>query len=104
MGKYIMVVTSGAKDGRDQEYNDWYDGTHIHEICAIPGVTSGRRFDSIPQTPHPQPAPYLAIYEIETDDPTSVLGEMMRRSEAGEMSMSDSLDIEGSKIWMYEAH
>lgn len=104
MPKFLMVVTSGAKDGRDQEYNEWYDSTHIHEICAIPGVKSGRRYDAIPATPNPQPAPYLAIYEIEADDPAAVLGELGRRSQAGEMSMSDALDIETAKIWMYQPH
>ena len=34
----------------------------------------------------------------------SVLGEMMRRSEAGEMSMSDALAAETAQIWMYRAH
>jgi hypothetical protein len=104
LGKFLMVVTSGAKEGRDEEYNSWYDSTHIHEICAIPGVKSGRRYDAIPTTPHPQPAPYLAIYEIEADDVGAVLGEMMRRGEAGEMSMSDALNIDQAKIWMYQPH
>jgi hypothetical protein len=104
LGKFLMVVTSGAKEGRDDEYNAWYDGTHIHDICAIPGVKSGRRYDAIPTTPHPQPAPYLAIYEIEADDPAQVLGEMMRRSEAGEMTMTDSLNLEQAQIWMYQPH
>lgn len=104
MAKFLMVVTSGAKDGRDTEYNEWYDNTHIHEICAIPGVISGRRYDAAQITPNPQPAPYLAIYEIEAEDPGVVLGEMMRRSQAGEMSMSDSLDIETAQIWMYQPH
>ncbi|MCW1428497.1 hypothetical protein [Novosphingobium sp. JCM 18896] len=104
MGKFLMVVTSSAKDGRDDEYNAWYDGTHLNEICALPGVVSGRRYDAIPVTPHPQPTPYLAIYEIEAEDPASVLGEMMRRSQAGEMSMSDAVDGENAKIWMYEQH
>lgn len=104
MGKFLMVVTSGAKEGREKDYNDWYDNTHIHDICSIPGVKSGKRYDAIATTPNPQPAPYLAIYEIEADDPGSVLGEMMRRSEAGEMSMSDALDIETAQIWMYQPH
>lgn len=104
MGKFLMVVTSGAKPGRDDEYNAWYDGTHLAEICAIPGVTGGRRFDAIATTPNPQPAPYLAIYEIEADDPASVLGEMMRRAEAGQMSMSEALDTDTAKIWMYRQH
>jgi hypothetical protein len=104
MGKFLMVVTSAAKDGRDDEYNAWYDSTHLADICSIPGVIGGKRYDAIPTTPNPQPAPYLAIYEIEADDVSSVLGEMMRRSQAGEMSMSDALDVEQAKIWMYKPH
>lgn len=104
MGKYLMVVTSSAKPGREDDYNAWYDGTHLAEICSLPGVTSGRRYDAIAATPHPQPTPYMAIYEIEAEDPTSVLAEMMRRSQAGEMSMNDALDTESAKIWMYEQH
>jgi hypothetical protein len=104
VGKYTMVVTSGAKDGRDKDYNEWYDNQHIHDICAIPGVTSGRRLDAIPVTPNEQPAPYLAIYEIETDDMATFLAEMGRRGEAGEMPLTDALDIDSAKIWMYKAH
>ncbi|MFA7604890.1 MAG: hypothetical protein WCY29_18000 [Novosphingobium sp.] len=104
MGKFLMVVTSAAKEGRDADYNAWYDGTHLAEICSIPGVVSGRRYDAIPVTPNPQPTPYLAIYEIETDDPASVLGEMMRRAESGEFTQSDALDTASAQIWMYKAH
>lgn len=104
MGKFLMVVTSDAKDGRDEEYNAWYDSTHLADICSIPGVTGGKRYDAIPTTPNPQPTPYLAIYEIEADDPASVLGELMKRAEAGQIVMSDALDAENAKIWMYKPH
>lgn len=104
MAKFLMVVTSAAKAGREDEYNAWYDSTHLADICSIPGVTGGKRYDAIPTTPNPQPAPYLAIYEIEADDPATVLGEMMKRAEAGQFEMSDSLDIESAKIWMYQSH
>lgn len=106
MAKFLMVVTSSAKDGRDDEYNDWYDSEHIHDICSIPGVISGKRFEAVPVTPHQQPSPYLAMYEIEVDadNPGPVLQEMMRKSEAGEMSKSDALDSENAQIWMYKPH
>jgi len=106
MSKFIMVVTSSAKEGRDDEYNDWYDNEHIHDICSIPGVISGKRFEAVPVTPNEQPAKYLAIYEIEVDadNPGPVLGAMMQKAEAGEMSVSDSLDSESAQIWMYKPH
>jgi hypothetical protein len=104
MGKFIMVVTSAARDGRDDEYNDWYDSTHIHEICALPGVISGKRYDAVQPSPNEHPAPYLAIYELEVegDNPGPVLGAMMEKAQAGEMTMSDALDAEKAQIWMYK--
>lgn len=106
MAKFLMVVTSGAKDGRDEEYNNWYDNQHIHDICSIPGVVGGKRYDAVPVTPNPQPAPYLAIYEIEVDadNPGPMLEAMMAKAEAGEMALSDALDSESAKIWMYKPH
>jgi hypothetical protein len=105
MAKYVMVVPSSAKEGRDAEYNDWYDSTHIHDICAVPGIKSGRRFDAMPEVSMgPPPATYLAIYEIETDDIAGVMAEMGRRAAAGEMVQSDALDIESARIWIYKQH
>ena len=104
MAKYVMVVPSSAKPGRDDDYNTWYDGRHIHDICAVPGVISGRRFDADPASPNPVPGRYLAIYEIETDDITSVLVGMGERGASGEMPLSDALDVESAQIWFYKAH
>jgi hypothetical protein len=103
MAKYVMVVPSAAKPGRDDDYNAWYDSRHIHDICALPGVVSGRRFNADPASLSPVPAPYLAIYEIETDDINALLAEMGRRGAEGEMPLSDALDVESAKIWFYKA-
>ncbi len=102
MAKYVMVVASSAQPGRDDEYNAWYDGEHIHDICALPGVMSGKRFSAVP-SPNPVPGQYLALYEIETDDVSSVLAEMGKRAAAGQMAVSDALDRDSAKMWFYEA-
>lgn len=102
MGKYVMVVASHAKQGRDDEFNDWYDNVHVADVCKVPGVTSGRRFNASTPTPMQQPAPYLAFYEIETDEPAAVLDEIMRRSGTDDMVISDAIDIESTQVWMYE--
>jgi len=103
MAKYVMVVPSSAKAGREKDYNEWYDSSHIHDICALPGVISGRRFDADPASMAPPPADYLAIYEIETDDINALVAEMGRRAMAGEMSVSDALDVDSAKVWFYKA-
>jgi len=103
MAKYVMVVPSSAKPGREDDYNEWYNSRHIHDICAIPGVISGRRFDADPASPNPVPARYLAIYEIETDDIMTVLAGMGQRAAEGNMPLSDALDTDSAQIWFYKA-
>lgn len=103
MGKYVMVVQSQAKDGRDDEYNKWYDTSHLADILSVPGVKSGRRFEATPVAIGKPGLRYLAIYEIETDDPVSVVAEMGKRSAAGKFTMTDSLDAEAAVLWIYQA-
>lgn len=105
MANYMMVVTSSAKDGQDDEYNTWYDNQHIHDVCATPGIGEGQRWDAIPEvSPNAPPTAYLATYEIVADNPQDALGEMMRRAEAGEMPMTDAIDLESAQIWVYKKH
>ena len=40
----MMVGTRPSDPTRDSEFNEWYDTTHLHEMCEIPGITSGRRY------------------------------------------------------------
>lgn len=102
MGKYVMVVQSKAKDGRDDEYNDWYDSVHIKDICAIPGVKSGRRFEATPVAIGAPGLKYLAIYEIEAEDPMALMAEMGKRATDGTIHTSDALDAPASVLWFYK--
>lgn len=102
MPKFVMVATSGALAGREDEYNAWYDETHVHDILAIPGVQSARRFDAVPQSPNAPPAPYLAIYEIEADDISAVIAELGRRAMAGEIRRGEALDRSAAQVWFYQ--
>jgi hypothetical protein len=102
MGKYIMVVQTQPAAGREEEYNAWYDNEHLADVCAIPGVTAGRRFQALPLSQGPEGLPYLAIYEVEADDPAAVLMELRRRSAAQEMKVSEALDTSTAVLWVYE--
>lgn len=101
MAKYLLVVPSNAKEGRDEEYNAWYDNVHLAELLTIPGVVSGRRFDAAPQSPSAPPQPYLAIYELEVEDPSTIVAEITRRAGSGEMTMNDALDTTSAQMWIY---
>ena len=102
VGKFVLVVPSSATKGRDDEYNDWYDNRHIHDLLAIPGVKSGRRFVASAASPMAPPANYLAMYEIESDDPAAVMAELNRRSAEGVIPITDAIDLTTAQLWVFE--
>jgi hypothetical protein len=102
MAKYVMVVQSKAAEGRDDDYNEWYDTMHLADICALPGVTGGRRYDFDSSLMGAPGQPYLALYEIETDDIGAVAAELGKRSMDGTIRQSDSLDGPASVLWFYK--
>jgi hypothetical protein len=103
MSKYMMVVQSKALAGRDADFNKWYDSQHLPEICSLPGVKSGRRFEATPISMGTPGLQYLALYELDVDDPGSLMAEMAKRSAEGTMSSSDALDKESAVLWLYKA-
>ena len=87
--------------GQDEAYNRWYDERHLRDVCAIPGIVSGSRYEPDPATPSAAEADYLAIYRIETDDPAAVLAELTRRAQAGEMEISPALDASTARMMLF---
>jgi hypothetical protein len=65
MAKGIMVVASSPAEGREDEYNEWYNQEHIPALLSVPGFVSARRFRVRGDTDGHK---YLAIYELEADD------------------------------------
>lgn len=103
MAKYILVVPSAPSAGQEHEYNRWYDEQHLADVCAVPGFVGSRRFEAMPSSPQQPPEPYLAIYEIEADNPDAAIAELNRRAAAGEMAISPALDVTTAKMWLYRA-
>ena len=102
MKKFKLLVLSNPREARDQEYNDWYTKRHLAEVVSVPGFVSAQRFKLTDPMGYPHDHRYLAIYEIESDDPKAVMDEMMRRSGTPAMVISEALDLEGANIGLYE--
>ena len=76
----IWVVLANAVEGRDVEYNNWYDNQHIHDVVDLPGLISGQRFMLAPIAEGgPLPWKYLAIYELEHDRVAESFAELLAR-------------------------
>ncbi|MBS7700254.1 MULTISPECIES: DUF4286 family protein [unclassified Chelatococcus] len=82
MARYLFVVLANAKDGQEEEFNDFYSNTHIPDVLKVPGMKSAERFVLAgPQRMSiPSPFKYLAIYQVETDDLASVAADIAERS------------------------
>ena len=91
--EYTLIIYTSPADGREDEYNAWYDDTHLAEFSALPGVIAARRFqvmgDGKPQ--------YAAIYELSTH-PDAVLAAMNAGIQDGTMHMSDAIDAASVSI------
>jgi hypothetical protein len=88
--EYTLIVYTSPADGREEEYNAWYDDIHLPEFSALPGVISGRRFKVMPAADG-KPT-YAAVYELSAS-PDEVMAAMNAGIKAGTVRMSDALDV-----------
>lgn len=85
--QYTLIVYASPVDGREDDFNAWYDDVHLAEFSALPGVLSGHRY----QLDGNGPAKYAAFYECSAH-PDEVLRAMGHAVKDGTMHMSDAID------------
>ena len=96
-----MLVFTNAVEGRDDEFNRWYDEVHLGEVLGVPAFTSAKRFRTTSaQVIADQPFGYLAIYQFE-GDPQAAIDALMHA--APTFNMSDAMHPE-SKLVIVEDH
>jgi hypothetical protein len=100
MAKYLFLVFTKPKPGEDGAYNSWYDDQHIDDVLRSKGFVAAQRFRVAPQFGAPEILPYLAIYEIESDDAQASLDELARLADASVIPISDSLDVLSSVTYL----
>ena len=92
MPRYKLVVMTKPMEGREDEYNDWYQNVHLQDVVAIDGFKSAQRFRlNRPLAADSAQLPYLAIYDVETDDIDRAIEELLKRADDGRMVISASL-------------
>jgi hypothetical protein len=94
MPKAIMAVWSDPSDpSREDEYNQWYDSTHVPDVLKVPGFKSATRYKvaDVQFGEVDAPGRYIALYEVEVDDLNDIPQGMMNAFAADELPMSDSI-------------
>jgi hypothetical protein len=96
MAKYTFIVLTNPVEGKESEYNDWYNRQHIPDVLNVPGFVSAQRFrlaDTQMSRDGNRAHKYLAVYEIETDDLAATLQELRARGGTAEIVPSDAIDM-----------
>ena len=104
MARFVFVVFSNPIEGREEEYNDWYDTVHLYDVARVPGVISARRlrFNDI-VSPDIARYRYLALYEWEAEDVQAARTALDVAREAGLVPVHDALNPASVQAAFYEA-
>jgi hypothetical protein len=94
MPKGVIVVHTAPVEGRDGDFNDWYDDVHLADVLKVAGFTAARRF----RTLGGDSAPYLAIYEVEAEDLEAAQASLGAGVANGEIRMSDALAMDPAPV------
>jgi hypothetical protein len=102
MRRFKMLVFSEPLEGGDAAFNAWYTGRHLADICALPGFTTAQRFTLHSVSMGTALNKYLAIYDMETDDPDGVIEAMFAARDTPAMPIDPAFNLDATTVMLYE--
>jgi hypothetical protein len=87
-----MLALTTPKPGREQEFHDWYNNVHLPELEQEFGFDQSTRWELVAKLAGSDTNPYLAIYEWETEDPMSFMGQLGEAVRGGKLTQSDTME------------
>jgi hypothetical protein len=100
MAGFKLIAMSNPSPGRDQECGQWYDGVHLRDMVALPGVISAQRFELLRGAPSKAFKQYLAIYDIEAADEREAR-QVIDRINAANLTLSEALNVQSVNLGVY---
>ena len=96
----LMVFTKPVSPDMDAEFNRWYDGFHVPEVCKMLGAKLAERYrlkSAQPNRSRQYEEPYVAVYHFDDiDEALSKMGQMSG------WTQSDTIDAGAAVIHVYE--
>lgn len=102
MRRFKMLVFSEPFEGKDDAFNDWYTGRHLEDICGLDGFTAAQRFKLHSVSMGKTLNRYLAIYDVETDDPDWVIENMFANRDTPAMPIAPEFNLDPTSVMLYE--
>jgi hypothetical protein len=92
MARYKLLAWTNPAPGKEAEFNDWYDRQHVPDILAVPGIVDCQRFRvAVPSPVGETKWKYVAMYDVDSEQPAQIFQEMIARMTDGRMVHSDSM-------------
>lgn len=93
MPKCKLVAITRPLPGKEAEYHDWYQNTHLPEVISLPGGVSAQRFKLVAKLMGNDENEFLAIYDFDCDNPAELLGAFGQAAQSGKMTPGTAQDM-----------
>lgn len=98
--KHLVIVLTEPTEEMEEDFNQYYEHTHLDEVIDSTGFKSAQRFKLVDQVGEECPLPYLAVYETEADDSESILNTL--NYTRNQRQQSKSINKRTARIWVYQ--
>lgn len=88
MAPYVLMVLTNPVEGREDEYNTWYDTAHLPDVLSVKGFVAAQRFEVSEVSAASVAHRSVTIYEIECDD----IGATAQALLDAQLPVSDAFD------------
>lgn len=102
--KMKLVVLTRPMPGREDEYNTWYDTKHMPQLVNAFGMAGAQRYKLAARYAGNDVNEYLAIYDVDADDPVALLAAIDAASLAGTVENSDVYDEPNCYAALFTEH
>ena len=100
--RYTFVAFTNSVDGREDDFNQWYDQQHVPDVLDVPGFVSAQRFVCADSQLGPVVHKYMTIYQIETENLDETLAAFGARAQEGKIVMTDAVDRANAAMCVYQ--
>jgi hypothetical protein len=97
--KNIVLVLTEPSEGMVDEFNEYYENTHLDEVLETTGWDTASRFELVDEAGGKYPLKYLALYEVESDDSADIIPGLNRTRK--NRQQSDSLNKKSASVWVF---
>lgn len=97
--RHLLIALTEPVAGREDAFNEWYESKHVPECVQVPGFKSGQRFKLSAHRDDGAIQPYLALYELEGEDPQAILDALTESRD--ERTKSDAIDSSKTSLWVF---